>query len=201
MVVRLTDEEMERCRIFAETSLPGMQAIEFGQTDTAPRGRAEMVHDGAVGKMGEIAVSRFLRERYKLHCPVDFGIDPAGECDDNDLQIKAWSVDVKTTVRGKWLLFDADKFRMRVRSGTVPDAIIGCRASGADIDIAGAITTAALLRLRTLKKGECIPGTDCRLQAENIGVPLDRLNSQWDTIIAQMVTTVPYKVCIIERWR
>lgn len=202
MIIRMTipDEIRERCRMFAEESCRTQQAIEFGQRDTAPRKAQEVAQDTFLGKLGEVAVAHFLRRKYGIHAPLDWEVYPAFEADDCDIQIKAWSIDVKTTARGKWLLFDSDKMLQRLRQGNVPDAVIGCRCEdGKTVYIMGAIATTNLLSGAVLKKGDYLPGTECRLQADNYGIQMEKLNNDWDKIVKTMITQVPRKIYLLER--
>lgn len=107
--------------------------------------------------MAEVAVSRMLREEYGIHFPVNFDIYPRGEWDDCDVQIKAWTIDIKSTRSGKWLLFETSKLKMRQNQkiNNLPDAVIMCRTPWdrdndkprGSVELIGAISVYALLKI------------------------------------------------------
>ena len=165
----------------------------------------EIARDNLIGKMAEVAVTRMLREDFKVHVPVNFDIYPAGEGDDCDIQIKKWSVDVKSTRSGQWLLIEDDRIKMRKNQtiNNLPDAIFMCRTPwnrGNDtplgtVELIGAISLKVLLsqdpRVLRLKKGECIPNTKAKLQADNYAVNFEYLNHDWNAIIWHMLNNAP----------
>ena len=198
---------MQRCIDFSIKSAKSQQAIEFGQYDTIPRRTAEIARDNLIGKMAEAAVSQMLREDFGVHYAVNYEIYPKGEWDDFDMQINGWNVDIKSTRSGQWLLFDVDKLRMRQNQkyNNLPDMIFMCRTPWdriADkpvgtVDLIGAVSLGFLLSdspdVKRLKKGDYIPNTNTKLQAENYGVHFSNINSNWTAIITFMLKTFPPK--------
>lgn len=127
-VITLTPDEMQKCIEFSKKSAETQQAIEFGQKDTKPRPKEEIARDNLIGKMAEVAVLRMLREKYGIHYPVNYEIYPRGEWDDCDVKIGGWSIDIKSTRSGKWLLFETSKLQMRQNQKINNlDALIMCR--------------------------------------------------------------------------
>ena len=205
-IITLTQDEMQKCIAFSEESAKTQQQIEFGQKDTKPRSIDEIARDNLIGKMAEVAVSRMLREEYGIHFPVNFDIYPRGEWDDCDVQIKAWTIDIKSTRSGKWLLFETSKLKMRQNQkiNNLPDAVIMCRTPWdrdndkprGSVELIGAISVYALLkntnhRVLHLKKGDVIPNTKARLQADNLAIRFEDINHDWNKIIDYMVKTMP----------
>lgn len=203
--VDLSEYDMKRCSDFALESAKSQQSIEFGQRDTSPRKMNEIARDNMIGKMAEVAVTRMLREDFGLHYVANFDIYPRGECDDFDLQINGWNIDVKSTRAGRWLLFEVDKLRMRKNQAhnNLPDAIFMCRTPwdrAADkpvgsVELIGAVSLDSLLSgrsgARRFMKGECIPNTGVRLQAENYGIHFNDINKNWRSIIPYMLDNSP----------
>ena len=198
---------MQRCIDFSIKSAKSQQAVEFGQYDTIPRRIAEIARDNLIGKMAEAAVSQMLREDFGVHYAVNYEIYPKGEWDDFDMQINGWNVDIKSTRSGQWLLFDVDKLRMRQNQehNNLPDMIFMCRTPWdriADkpvgtVDLIGAVSLGFLLSdsqdVKRLKKGDYIPNTNTKLQAENYGVHFSNINPNWTAIITFMLKTFPPK--------
>lgn len=203
--MELTEAEMEKCISFSRKSAETQQAIEFGQRDTIPRKTQEIARDNLIGKMAEVAIARMLREDFGIHFPVNFEIYPRGEWDDCDVQIKGWNVDIKSTRTGQWLLFEVDKLRMRQNQpiNNLPDAVFMCKTPWdrnndtpiGSVELIGAISLKVLLtpdkRILKLRKGECIPNTNARLQADNYAVNFSHLNHDWNKIIHHMIDNAP----------
>lgn len=206
-VITLTPDEMQKCVDFSQKSAETQQDIEFGQKDTKPRPTKEIARDNLIGKMAEVAVLRMLREKYGIHYPVNYEIYPRGEWDDCDVKIGGWSIDIKSTRSGKWLLFETSKLKMRQNQKINNlDALIMCRtpwdrdkdAPKGSVELIGLISMKKLLSadpiVKHLKKGDCIPNTNARLQAENLAVAFDDLEHNWDMMIDYMTKNPPPKL-------
>jgi len=173
MMIELTEHEYLMCVLFAEQSARSQQRIEFGNHKTEKRPLREVREDTLCGKMGEVAVAKFLRG-YSLRLPVNYEVYPRGEWDDEDFIVNGLSVDVKTTQRGRSLLLEKNKVDFRVKQGKFPDIIILCRADVETLKVCiiGCISTKKLIdpsndKVRRLRAGENIPGTNTALQADN----------------------------------
>lgn len=208
MIVTLDSFEIRECEQFAKLSAFTQQGIEFGQHDTKDRGIAETARDTMIGKMAEVAVAKLLKGK-GLHCPVDFGIYRRGEWDDSDIKIFRWDVDIKSTVNGRWLLIERNKLLMRQNQqyNLLPDALISCNTEWDNgptgrVKVNGIISLPCFLSKATqIRKGEPIPGTNAKLQADNYGVKADTLENNWDTILATLYEWQPKPKDEIElRW-
>ena len=206
-VITLTPDEMQKCIEFSKKSAETQQDIEFGQKDTKPRPTKEIARDNLIGKMAEVAVLRMLREKYGIHYPVNYEIYPRGEWDDCDVKIGGWSIDIKSTRSGKWLLFETSKLKMRQNQKINNlDALIMCRtpwdrekdAPIGSVELIGLISMKKLLSadpiVKHLRKGDCIPNTNARIQAENLAVAFDDLEHNWDMMIDYMTKNPPPKL-------
>lgn len=206
-VITLTPDEMQKCIEFSQKSAETQQDIEFGQKDTKPRPTKEIARDNLIGKMAEVAVLRMLREKYGIHYPVNYEIYPRGEWDDCDVKIGGWSIDIKSTRIGKWLLFETNKLKMR-QSQKINnlDALIMCKTPWnmdkdepiGTVELIGLISMKKLLssdpKVKHLKKGDFIPNTKLKLQAENLAVAFDDLEHNWDMMIDYMTKNPPPKL-------
>ena len=194
--VELTDYEFTLCGLFSHESAKTQQKIEFGQKTTVPRSVREIERDNMIGKMAEVAVAKTLHKDFGLHLPVNYEVYPRGECDDNDIVINNWSLDIKSTRRGRFLMLEYAKVNYRLESGTMPDVVVACktpwneredRPEGKRVDVIGCISTKRLVNPKSadvyrLRAGECIPGTMCRLQAGNYAVRFDKLSDFHDSV-------------------
>lgn len=187
--VTLTAYQMAICKLFSEESAKSQQRIEFGEKKTEPRSIKEIARDNLIGKMAEAAVCNILHECGDTQAAVNYEVLPRGVYDWYDLTVNGWTLDVKATRKGGWLLFDANKARFRAKANALPDAIVMCRTawdaqtdtpSGSGVDVLGCISMARLLRpdghkVLFLRAGDMIPGTGCRLQTDNYAVKLGDL--------------------------
>ena len=185
VTVTLTEYEYALCDLFSKESAKTQQAVEFGQKRTKPRSVEEIARDTMIGKMAEAAVARVLWRDYKQHLPINYQIYPMNDCDDEDIRVNGWTLDIKSTRKGKWLLLETAKVRYRMKTGTMPDVIVMCRTpwdekndrpQGREVELIGCISTQRLTGGKVLKAGECIPGTGCRLQADNYGIKIENLS-------------------------
>lgn len=156
--------------------------------------------------MAEAAISQLLLEDFNMHLPVDYNVYPRGEWDNNDVTIFGWSIDIKSTRSGHFLLFEENKLRFRRQQNSLPHAIFMCRTQWNDIidapisrgvEIIGGISLPALIHQKHgavfLQKGDYIPDTHTKLQSANYVVEFSQL-TDISTIIPYMLTTLPSKL-------
>ena len=187
----LTGDEINRCIRFAGQAALNQQRIEFGQSDTDERSIPAMIVDTAVGKVGEAAFAKYCREYHGIIVNLDFNIYERGIWDDQDALINDWRIDIKSTKSGsKWLLVDWNKLSFRKHDQQLAHLYImvtvGFRPSYRG-SVNGTLTGEAFLHggvfldqlkhpqnkdsiCRVLYKGDCIPNTSAKLQADNYGV-------------------------------
>lgn len=186
--VKLTDYQYMLCKLFSAESAKTQQRHEFGEKATLARSLNEIARDNLIGKMAEAAIANVLHE-FGEHRPVNYEVYPVDECDDEDFEVNGWTLDIKSTRAGRYMLLEYNKVNYRWRTGTLPDLIVMCRTpwDGVNdepllksVDVIGCISTAKLLdknnvRVLRLKAGECIPGTQCRLQTGNYAIRFEDL--------------------------
>lgn len=178
--VELTDYEFMLCEAFSQECAPRQQAIEFGEGSTAERDRKERERDILIGKMGEIGVSKVLSQKYGIQSPVNLNVYPKYVCDDFDLVINGWNAEVKTTRDTGWhLMITREKVEKWRKDNKLPDVIISCKApwdrvtdkpAKHAINIIGCISMGRFLEgwnCQRVQKGQTIPGTNTRAQADN----------------------------------
>ena len=153
--------------------------------------------------MAEVAISKMLKEQFNLEIPLDFEVYSRGKWDDNDVEINGWHIDVKSTRIGHWLLIEWNKLNFRQKQGELPHAFFMCKTDWdmkvdvpkGSVDLVGCISTtklkAGMPHVRVLRKGDCIPGTHTRLQADNFGVEFNDLQKDWKVIIEYMLHNSP----------
>ena len=208
IVIQLSQEEMKKCREFAAECAKNQQQIEFGQSDTTPRGTQEISRDNLIGKMAEAAFARMMEENYGIQIELDFRYYPRGEWDDQDAVVNGWRIDVKGTRQGgKWMLVEWSKLRFRKAQNLLSHFYVMASVSW-DRDTDEPVGTvrltgyASLGQLKEgypntlgLRKGDVIPGTDKKiyengklvrvkkgtpLQADNFGRKFEHLEKDWD---------------------
>lgn len=202
LTIALSEDEMNRCKEFSLKSAMTQQAVEFGQKNTKPRDTKEIARDNMIGKMAEVAVNKMLRRDFGIHYPVNFDIYGRGEWDDCDVQIRSWSIDIKSTRVGRWLLIELNKLRMRQRQSidNIPDAIFMCRTRWdmekdeptGSVELIGCTSINNLVKNGTrIKRGSLLPNTSVKMMADNFGIRIDELNHDWEQIISHMLVSNP----------
>lgn len=185
MLIKLTEYDKAMCTLFAREAVRAHthQEIEFGNRARAARNPERMYEDIFTGKLAEMAVAHHLYRAHGIKIATNFEQIPQGDCDNEDLTVNGWRLDIKCTRKGRWLLFERGKAEYRRRSQTAPDLVIACKVQGEDsVDIVGGISYKHLTnpdgrRVRFFRKGEALPGTGTALKADNYAVPFDRLGN------------------------
>lgn len=193
VLVKLSAEEIALCRRFSFQCASQQQDIEFGQKDTAARCIQEIGRDNLIGKIGEVTFARFLRERYGIEVPLDFNYYPRGVWDDQDVSLCGWSIDVKATrQRGHWLLVEWNKLAFRAKDGQSPDLFVMCSVGWdrekdvptGDVWLMGCASERYLCRKGVIfRKGTHYQDPNMTFQADNYGLPFERLEQDWDKVI------------------
>lgn len=209
VVIELTPEEMEKCREFAVKCARNQQQIEFGQSDTTPRGVGEISRDNLIGKMAEAAFAKMLEENYGLHIELDFEYYPRGEWDDQDAVVNGWRIDVKGTRQGgRWMLIEWSKLKFRKKQELLSHFYVMASVEwdrGADeprntVQMVGYATLGQLKAgypdTVVLRKGDPIPGSRKKtpLQADNFGRKFEDLEKNWDLFVQYLKEREPEDV-------
>lgn len=204
--IEITEKELEDCIDFAKKSAPTQQDIEFGQHDTEARPVKEISKDTLIGKIAEVAFSKIMHENYGLDIKLDFNVYPRGQYDAQDAVVNDWRIDVKGTKQGgHYLLVEWNKLDFRQIENRLSH-VYTMFSVGWDkktdspnriVKYAGAVTLRALcenpdwIDTKTLRKGEYIPGTKKRLQADNYGIEFADLNQNLDGLVRTMKKRKP----------
>ena len=197
----LTDTEMEKCREFSRISAENQQAIEFGQNTTKQRPKSEIARDNLIGKIAEVAFSKMMKENNGVEVPLDFNYYPRGQWDNQDTVINGWRIDVKgTRSGGRWMLVEWNKLDFRQRDNNLSHLFVMFTVEwdrDTDHVYKGAASIAKLRRdspkTVTLRKGELLPGTKTRLQADNYGIHFDNLYKHLNTLVRNLLESPPAK--------
>lgn len=204
MRITLNEQEFAKCVEFAKTCALNQQQIEFGQSDTKPRGAAEISRDNLIGKMAEVAFAKMLQERHGITIELDFNYYPRGKWDDQDAEINGWRIDVKATRKGgRWMLIEWSKLDFRQKQDKLSHLYVmasvdwdrGHDLPHRDVELVGC---ASIQKLKpkhastvVLRKGTCIPGTATPLQADNYGIRFTDLENNWDYVVQYMLANDP----------
>lgn len=205
-IERGIEQELEQCIDFARRSAPTQQDIEFGQHDVVPRSVDEVSRDTIIGKIAEVAFAKIMHENYGIDIELDFEVYPRGQYDAQDAVVNDWRIDVKGTRQGgHYLLVEWNKLDFRQQEKRLSHVYV-MFSVGWDrerdlpnryVKYAGAITLRALnnnndwIDTKILRKGECIPGTNARLQADNYGIEFNELNKNLDGLVHTMQNRKP----------
>lgn len=196
MRIDLTEAELKKCQDFAYNCAKTMQEIEFGQTDTAPRGEAEIGRDHLIGKMAEVAFAKMLKQEFQQEILLDFDCYDRGKWDTQDAELNGWKIDIKATRQGgRWMLIEWNKLDFRQKEKALPHlfvmASVGWERESDKptgiVTLEGSMSTPHITstgkNVKVLRKGECIPNTNMPLQADNFGIEFKNLKQDWHTVI------------------
>ena len=202
--IRLTADELEKCIAFSTISAQNQQAIEFGQHTTQARGTSEIARDNLIGKIAEVAFSKMMSENYGIDVPLDFNYYPRGQWDDQDAVLNGWRIDVKgTRIGDRWMLIEWNKLNFRQRDNNLSHVYMMFSVDwNRDTDEpTGRVSyegAASLSKLnpncnttKTLRKGDAIPGTRTKLQADNYGIHFPDLHKDLDYLVGYLTQKKP----------
>lgn len=200
----LSEEEIDQCIEFSQRCALNQQAIEFGQKTTKARHTSEIARDNLIGKIAEVGFSKLLYDNYNLDAPLDFNYYPRGKWDGQDAVINGWRIDVKgTRSGGRWMLIEWSKLNFRQRDNNLSHVYVMFsvewdRTADQPTGRVSYEGAASLSKLSTdcatthvLRKGDYIPGTKTRLQADNYGIRFKDLYKHLDKFVAYLQENRP----------
>lgn len=204
MLIILKDEDLQQCIQFSNKCALNQQAIEFGQSDTAARSVKEIGRDNLIGKIGEVAFAKMMKYKFNIDVKLDFEYYPRGEWDGQDTIINGWKIDVKATRKGgKWMLIEWSKINFRQRDKDLPDMFVMASVDwdrDADKPIGGVdlVGCASLFKMKkdvsttkVVRKGDLLPGTHTRLQADNFAIRFEDLQQDWNAVVNYILSHQP----------
>jgi len=166
----LEEDEIEKCRIFAENSAKTQRPYRSGGSQIRDLGL--MIADTLRGKLGEVVCKKFLEQK-PLHVKgikLDFGIYPRGKWDEADVVLGDKSISIKSVKHfSSWMLIESKD----ILRGDIYDyyilILVNKEMNGGSV--AGYATMEEIVdgdqHTLQLKKGEPIPGTGTELDADN----------------------------------
>lgn len=170
MEIFLEEVEIEKCRTFATDSAKTQRPYRSGGSHI--RGLNMIIQDTFRGKLSEVVCKKFLEQKplNVRGIQLDFDIYPRGKWDVADIVIGDKKVGVKSAKHfSSWLLLESKD----ILRGEVSDyyiLILINREMDGGI-IAGYATMKEIVNgdqhTLQLKKGEYIPGTSTKLDADN----------------------------------
>lgn len=205
-IIYLTKEELEKCREFSEKSALQQQKIEYGESKTKPRSKAEIAHDNLIGKIAEVAFSKMMKEDRNIDIDLDFEYYPRGKWDSQDAEYNGWKIDVKGTRIGRWMLIEWNKLAFRQKDDELSHLYVMFSVDWKDGDptpsgkvvYRGFATLARLSKefhkTEVLPRGSALPGTRLKsLQTDNYGIRFEDLYSYPPDLYDLLTTKMPIK--------
>lgn len=206
MRIRLTKDNVDQCRDFADMSAPNQQAVEFQEL-----GRRRAVHEIArdifVGKLTEVAYAQVLGELTDLAIELDFNVYPPGVWDNQDICVNRWRLESKGIRGGNWLLVHWNSLRYRQREDALPHVyLLGIVSWNRDRDdlspnpyvlCVGYATLVELIEgypgTQILLQNQHIPHTNMPLQTHNFGRHRDDLHNDWPQLVTLLTQSEPFR--------
>ena len=179
-----------QCEDFAKLMSLNNQAHEFNEISTKPRDQDSIYKDNLIGKIAEVGVYLWLATRGIYATTPDFTVIGKNKRDDGDITNKGKHISVKSTERGRCLLVHTgqlawhradvyfvcnskpDSSKIKIRGYAFDDDLVS--KDGQDV---GKLSIFIL-------KGECIPNTNAKLQADNFCIK--DLQTDFDTLIRRL---------------
>jgi hypothetical protein len=196
MIVKISEEGLQKSYIFAAESSRSQRPDPFGQKDVNQRDKYAIQHNTWLGKIAEVAFAQMLKNNYDINVDLDFGVYPRGKWDSVDVQVNKWNIDIKASKYGsRWFLIEWDKIGYYHQSGTLPHMFVMASVDwnrthnlpNGEVNLIGMMYTNEIVptnpKVHTLRKGSNIPGTSTSLYADNYGIAFNDLNQNWDEII------------------
>lgn len=204
MVIVLSERELKKCIKFSYKCAKNQQRIEFGQRDVSERSISEIGRDNLIGKIAEVAFAKMLKEQFGIKIKLDFKFYPRGKWDAQDCIINGWKVDIKATRSGgRWLLIEWSKLNFRHKDDDLSHLYVVAsvkwdRNEDLPQNEVNFVGYASINRLKPnvdktliLRKGDYIPGTSTRLQADNYGIKFNDLRYDWDWLLNKILKEEP----------
>ena len=208
--VSLDKDELLRCWDFSTQSALHQQAVNFGQLDGADRPLRRIAENNMTGKIGELAVQKFLALK-GIQTSLDFNIYERGQWDDNDIVYRGWAIDVKcTSCVSRNFLIEWHKLQFRFDEGKLPHFFLMTQMTdqapiwGQDpfperfrVRLIGYADTRVLQEsakdVLVLNRGDVIPRSNgAPLEAKNFCIPFEKLNTDWNSFAEQLAKEDPF---------
>jgi hypothetical protein len=203
--VPLDEKDIEKCREFSTNCSKTHQLIEFGQYDTPKRSLKETSRDILIGKLGEIAFSKWANAHHNIILPLDFNNYGHYKCDESDTSYRGFRIDIKTSRPGsRWLLVDISKNHSRASQNRLPHAYVFL-TTGWDRTADSPLPYATLFGFASIKdmlpstqntlllpKGSTLPLPSVALQATNVARHINHLSSSWTKFFSALKSAQPF---------
>ena len=212
MRITLKKAVVEKCKQFALKCAEKENSENFSQSDAQIRDLARVIDDTFIGKLGEEAVAALMKE-HGIDVILDYSITARGQWDNNDINYRNWSIDVKCTKQtSRYFLIEWNKLQFRADCGELPHYFImtvlgfpfhGLQNFDVDdciVDCVGYVSTLELKennpKVLTIRKGTPIPESRSQTNAiaDNFGVALKDLQNDWQALCKRIAKEQPFSV-------
>ena len=177
---KLTEEEYNKCRKFADESSKSQREYRSGGTQIRTVG--QIFIDTLRGKVGEVIINKFLeQEPFNIqNIALDFGVYARGIWDETDIEINGRKLSIKSSKHfARWLLLEAKD----IHRGDIYDyyilVLVDKNFKGGEVK--GFASKEEVIEpdpdTLFLKKGELIPNTNTILDADNYARHSDNLHN------------------------
>lgn len=210
MDIIIEGSEISRCWEFARQVAPNEKPTEFDNKDVAARKIEKIVTDTFIGKLGEVAVQKWLSAS-DVEIELDWSVTPRGQWDVSDVCYNGWKIDVKCTKsNGNYFLIDWTKLQFRADAGQLPHYFVMTKLKTdlADIvkdgngvctvELAGFVDTRDLTdensKIVAIRRGEMLPGTQVKMATSNFGMLIKDLDKDWEGLSTKLKKAQPFSL-------
>ncbi len=179
-MIQISEKEYLEALNFSISSSVG-QRETFGSQGRM-RSIDEIRQNTLLGKVGEIIVFNFFRDKLKIKIDsIDFNIYPRGKWDNGDLSINGKSIQIKASkISAKWLMVEKHEFDSTDCRVYFMVVVASDFRSGEILGFASRKDFKNPHRSMHVKKGETIPRTKTILQNDNYMIHKDKLRNSLD---------------------
>ena len=212
MRITLKKAVVEKCIAFAEDCSGKENSDNFSQSDAKKRDRDRVRDDTFIGKLGEEAVAAMMK-KFGINVTLDYSITARGQWDNNDINYRNWSIDVKCTKQSsRYFLIEWNKLQFRADCGELPQyfimTVLGFPFQGLNnftvgdcvVDCVGYVSTLELEannpKVVTVKKGDVIPESrsEAKSIADNFAISLRDLHDDWQALVERITKEQPFSL-------
>ena len=210
MEITLNHEMIEKCWVFANQCARTMRPLEHGEVLAKERSYEQIVHDTIVGKLGEVAVQEFLKQK-GITTQLDFDIYERGQWDDSDINVNGWKIDIKCTKKqGHNFLIEWNKLQFGSDSEELPHYYLMThlldevpsnelqiqQMKSFRVELIGYEDVRNLQttnnNILVLDRGAFIPGTNTEMIAKSYCIPFDQMRKDWEQFISRLNCETPF---------
>lgn len=185
----LNEEEIKQVRKFVKESYQYANSKVYYSQEERPKKR--VLENLSMGKAGEVALSRLLKEKFNKHTEIDFNIYEDRKGDEQDFEVNGLLIESKCCKTiSNYLLVSVDDVKNKEQKGKKPDIIVLSfvkwdvenKTILPEVYVYGFCTIESLTNGPILKPGDFIPGTNKPVHNHIYYMEYQKLETNWNKL-------------------